>query len=56
MDKNSDDVGTGLVGAPACGDVMKLQVIVILWLIITLLSVQDLSLHVQCLLKKSSTF
>ena len=26
MDKNDDDVGTGLVGAPACGDVMKLQV------------------------------
>ena len=26
MDKNSSDVGTGLVGAPACGDVMKLQI------------------------------
>merc|ERR1711939_627569 len=26
MDKNADDVGTGLVGAPACGDVMKLQI------------------------------
>ncbi|MBT5374187.1 MAG: Fe-S cluster assembly scaffold IscU [Rhodospirillaceae bacterium] len=26
MDKNSTDVGTGLVGAPACGDVMKLQI------------------------------
>jgi nitrogen fixation protein NifU and related proteins len=25
LDKGSDDVGTGLVGAPACGDVMKLQ-------------------------------
>ena len=25
MDKKSDDVGTGIVGAPACGDVMKLQ-------------------------------
>ncbi len=25
LDKNSEDVGTGLVGAPACGDVMKLQ-------------------------------
>ena len=25
MDKNSENVGTGLVGAPACGDVMKLQ-------------------------------
>lgn len=25
FDKDSDDVGTGLVGAPACGDVMKLQ-------------------------------
>ncbi len=25
MDKNSKDVGTGLVGAPSCGDVMKLQ-------------------------------
>ncbi len=26
LDKEADDVGTGLVGAPACGDVMKLQV------------------------------
>ena len=26
LDKNKDSVGTGLVGAPACGDVMKLQV------------------------------
>ena len=26
MDKNSNEVGTGLVGAPECGDVMKLQV------------------------------
>ena len=26
MDKNAEDVGTGLVGAPACGDVMKLQI------------------------------
>jgi nitrogen fixation NifU-like protein len=24
--KNEADVGTGLVGAPACGDVMKLQI------------------------------
>ena len=26
MDKQSTDVGTGLVGAPECGDVMKLQI------------------------------
>ena len=26
MDKNDPNVGTGLVGAPACGDVMKLQI------------------------------
>ena len=26
LDKNAKDVGTGLVGAPACGDVMKLQI------------------------------
>nr|XP_046243351.1 iron-sulfur cluster assembly enzyme ISCU, mitochondrial [Scatophagus argus] len=26
FDKNSKNVGTGLVGAPACGDVMKLQI------------------------------
>ena len=25
LDKNADDVGTGVVGAPECGDVMKLQ-------------------------------
>jgi nitrogen fixation protein NifU and related proteins len=26
MDKNDPSVGTGLVGAPACGDVMRLQI------------------------------
>jgi|SRR5690348_6248722 nitrogen fixation NifU-like protein len=26
LDKNSTDVGTGLVGAPECGDVMRLQI------------------------------
>jgi nitrogen fixation NifU-like protein len=26
FDKNDTDVGTGMVGAPACGDVMKLQI------------------------------
>ena len=26
MDAESDDVGTGMVGAPACGDVMRLQI------------------------------
>ena len=26
MDKTKPNVGTGLVGAPACGDVMKLQI------------------------------
>ena len=24
--KDADDIGTGMVGAPACGDVMKLQI------------------------------
>ena len=24
--ENTDNVGTGMVGAPACGDVMKLQI------------------------------
>lgn len=28
LDKESKNVGTGLVGAPACGDVMKLQIMV----------------------------
>ncbi len=28
LDKDSTNVGTGLVGAPACGDVMKLQILV----------------------------
>ena len=28
LDKADDSVGTGLVGAPACGDVMKLQIMV----------------------------
>lgn len=26
LDKNKDNVGTGLVGAPECGDVMRLQI------------------------------
>src|SRR3989344_6455997 len=26
FDKNDPDIGTGMVGAPACGDVMKLQI------------------------------
>ena len=26
FDKNDDNIGTGMVGAPACGDVMKLQI------------------------------
>ena len=26
LDKGDDNVGTGLVGAPACGDVMRLQI------------------------------
>jgi nitrogen fixation NifU-like protein len=26
LDKDAPDVGTGLVGAPACGDVMRLQI------------------------------
>jgi nitrogen fixation NifU-like protein len=26
LDKNDSSVGTGMVGAPACGDVMKLQI------------------------------
>ncbi len=28
LDKDNKNVGTGLVGAPACGDVMKLQIMV----------------------------
>jgi nitrogen fixation NifU-like protein len=28
LDKRSNNVGTGLVGAPECGDVMKLQIMV----------------------------
>jgi Fe-S cluster assembly scaffold IscU len=26
LDRDDEDVGTGIVGAPACGDVMKLQI------------------------------
>ena len=29
FDKGDEDVGTGMVGAPACGDVMKLQIKVV---------------------------
>jgi nitrogen fixation NifU-like protein len=29
FDKNDADIGTGMVGAPACGDVMKLQIRVV---------------------------
>ena len=30
LDKNNENVGTGIVGAPECGDVMKLQIKIIL--------------------------
>ena len=33
FDQNDDDVGTGIAGAPACGDVMKLQVVSSIFLI-----------------------
>ena len=26
LDKDANNVGTGMVGAPACGDVMRLQI------------------------------
>ena len=26
LDKDAENVGTGMVGAPACGDVMRLQI------------------------------
>ena len=26
FDENEEDIGTGMVGAPACGDVMRLQI------------------------------
>ncbi len=26
LDKDADNIGTGMVGAPACGDVMRLQI------------------------------
>jgi nitrogen fixation NifU-like protein len=29
FDKDDDSIGTGMVGAPACGDVMKLQIKVV---------------------------
>ena len=39
LDKNDRSVGTGLVGAPACGDVMKLQVCVcMMYLKVTIVS------------------
>ncbi len=28
LDKNDENVGSGLVGAPACGDVLRLQILV----------------------------
>jgi nitrogen fixation NifU-like protein len=28
LDRNNDHVGTGIVGAPECGDVLKLQILV----------------------------
>ena len=34
MDKKDKSVGTGLVGAPACGDVMKLQVTLLPWAVV----------------------
>ena len=36
LDKEDPSVGTGMVGAPACGDVMKLQIRVNAWCVIVL--------------------
>lgn len=51
FDKNDTRVGTGLVGAPACGDVMKLQVIVmkicIVFTIFVFFSFSSFSLSLQ---------
>ena len=43
FDKNDESVGTGMVGAPACGDVMKLQIKVNPCLLYTSPSPRDLS-------------
>lgn len=43
MDKDDISVGTGLVGAPACGDVMKLQV-------------GDIHVHIQSNLSITATW
>ena len=48
FDKKDLDVGTGLVGAPACGDVMKLQIRVCLN-IESLLCPMCLSFMVRCI-------
>ena len=48
LDKNDANVGTGLVGAPACGDVMKLQVslmnVYTLWRLVLLVRYEGLRL------------
>ncbi|WP_339642823.1 iron-sulfur cluster assembly scaffold protein [uncultured Porticoccus sp.] len=31
LDDKSSNVGTGMVGAPACGDVMRLQMVSLKW-------------------------
>ena len=41
MDPKKRNVGTGLVGAPACGDVMKLQIEVSKELILSLTARSD---------------
>lgn len=49
FNKNDEDVGTGLVGAPACGDVMKLQLRVRLVLSCPLRSAGTGCRHQPCL-------
>ena len=46
MDKKDNSVGTGMVGAPACGDVMQLQIKV---MIVALLKMRNLKLMVVAL-------
>ena len=49
FNKNDEDVGTGLVGAPACGDVMKLQLRVRLVILCPLRSAGTGLCHYPCL-------
>jgi len=49
LDKDANNVGTGMVGAPACGDVMRLQIQLMMMVLLKRLSLKLMAVVRQLL-------